>query len=104
MKRFAVGQKWVTEAAMYGKFWAEVVKTWCQGRRGTVVITDEQDNVLDTYVGIVTRFQASGEWQLAEQRHDCALQPPCEGAAVAEIVLFRRRSVPAAAKYRWPLS
>jgi hypothetical protein len=100
MKRFSVGQRWVNEDAMYGRFLGEVFDTSAKGQRGTVVITDDRGNVLDTYIGIVTRFQASGEWQLAEQRHDGALPPPCEGPAVAEIVLFRRRSDPAAAKYR----
>ena len=102
MKRFSVGQRWVNEDAMYGRFLGEVFDTSAKGQRGTVVITDDRGNVLDTYIGIVTRFQASGEWQLAEQRHGGALPPPCEGPAVAEIVLFRRRSDPAAAKYRWP--
>jgi hypothetical protein len=100
MKRFAVGQRWIAEAAMYGRFLGEVIDTSAKGQRGTVVITDDRGNVLDTYIGIVTKFQASGEWQLAEQRHDCALPPPCKGSAG----LFRRRSDPAAAKYRWPLS
>jgi hypothetical protein len=104
MRRFAVGQKWVAEAAMYGRFIGEVIDTSAQGQRGIVVITDDRGNVLDTYIGIVAKFQASGEWQLIEQEQDCALQPPCERAAVADIVQFRRRIAPAAVKDRWPLS
>jgi len=67
MKRFAVGQKWVSEDAGYGRFNAEVVETSNQGRRGTVVITDTQGNVLDIFSGTVSSFQASGKWQLIEE-------------------------------------
>jgi hypothetical protein len=67
MKRFAVGQKWVNEDATYGRFLGEVIETADQGRWGTVVITDDQGNVLDTYVGTAEAFQASGEWQLVEE-------------------------------------
>ena len=67
MKRFAVGQKWVNEDARYGKFNAEVIETANQGRRGTVVITDTQGNVLDIFSGTASSFQASGEWQLIEE-------------------------------------
>ena len=64
MKRFVIGQKWVNEDAMYGRFFGEVIETSDQGRRGTVVITDGQGNVLDTYNGSAATFQASGDWQL----------------------------------------
>jgi hypothetical protein len=101
MKRFAVGQKWVAEAAVYGRFLGEVIEISAEGRWGTVVITDDQGNVLDTCNGSAVAFQVSGEWQLTEQKHDCVLQPPCEGAAVAEIVLFTRRTAP---MDRWPAS
>ena len=67
MKRFAVGQKWVNEDATYGRFLGEVIETSTQGRWGTVVITDDQGNVLDTYVGTAEAFQASGEWQVVEE-------------------------------------
>jgi hypothetical protein len=67
MKRFAVGQKWVNEDARYGKFNAEVIETANQGRRGTVVITDTQGNVLDIFSVTASRFQDSGEWQLIEE-------------------------------------
>ena len=67
MKRFAVGQKWVNEDAMYGRFLGEVIEISAQGRWGTVVITDDRGNVLDTYIGTAEAFQASGEWQLVEE-------------------------------------
>jgi hypothetical protein len=67
MKRFVVGQKWVNEDAMYGRFFGEVIETSDRGRRGTVVITDGQGNVLDTYNGSAATYQASGDWQLIEE-------------------------------------
>ena len=66
MTRFSVGQKWVNEAGLYGRFFGEVIEIADQGQRGTVVITDGQGNVLDTYSGSADEFQASGEWQLIE--------------------------------------
>ena len=65
MMRFSVGQKWMNEADLYGTFFGEVIETSAQGRRGTVVITDDQGNVLDTYCGSAAAFPASGEWQLS---------------------------------------
>jgi len=38
-----------------------------EGRRGTVVITNDRGNVLDTFSGSAAAFQASGEWQLIEE-------------------------------------
>ena len=67
MTRFSVRQKWVNQHPKYGRFLGEVIETSAQGRRGTVVITDDQGNVLDTYIGTAEAFQASGEWQLAEE-------------------------------------
>jgi hypothetical protein len=67
MKQFAVGQKWVSEDAGYGSVNAEVIETSNQGRRGTVVITDDQGNVLDIFSRTAPSFQASGEWQLIEE-------------------------------------
>ena len=66
MNRFSVGQKWGNEDAMHGRFFGEVIETSAQGRSGTVVITDDRGNVLDTYIGTAAAFQASGEWQLIE--------------------------------------
>ena len=64
--RFLVGQKWINKDPIYGMFLGEVIETSAQGSRGIVVITDDRGNVLDTYNGSATSFQASGEWQLAE--------------------------------------
>ena len=65
--RFLVGQKWVNKDAIYGTFLGEVIEIVDEGRRGTVVITDDQGNVLDTFRGTAAGFQASGEWQLIEE-------------------------------------
>jgi hypothetical protein len=65
--RFLVGQKWVDNDAIYGTLLGEVIEIVDEGRRGTVVITDDQGNVLDTYCGSAVAFQASGEWQLIEE-------------------------------------
>jgi hypothetical protein len=59
--RFFVGQKWVNKDPVYGTFFGEVIETSAQGRRGIVVITDDQGNVLDAYRGSAAAFQASGE-------------------------------------------
>ena len=67
MKRFSVGQKWINEATLQDRFFGEVIETSDQRRRGTVVITDDHGNVLDTYCGSAVAFQASGEWQLIEE-------------------------------------
>ena len=50
----------------YGTFFGEVIEISTQGEWGTIVITDDQGKVLDTYVGTVATFLASGEWQLVE--------------------------------------
>ena len=65
--RFLVGQKWINKDPIYGTFFGEVMEISGEGRRGTVVITDDQGNVLDTYIGTAATFQASGEWQLIEE-------------------------------------
>jgi hypothetical protein len=67
MTRFCVGQKWINQHPKYGRFLGEVIEISAQGRWGTVVITDDQGNVLDTYIGTAEAFQASGEWQLIEE-------------------------------------
>jgi hypothetical protein len=45
MKRFSIGQKWVMTDPVFGNFFGEVIEISDEGRSGTVVITDEQDNV-----------------------------------------------------------
>jgi hypothetical protein len=64
---FSVGQRWLNNDAIHGRFLGEVIETSAQGECGTVVITDDQGKVLDTYIGPAAAFQASGEWQLAEE-------------------------------------
>jgi hypothetical protein len=65
--RFRVGQRWINQDPIYGTFVGEVIETSDRGRRGTVIITDEQGNVLDIFNGTSTAFHASGEWQLIEE-------------------------------------
>jgi hypothetical protein len=65
--RFSVGQKWRNDDAIFGPFFGEVIEISDQGRRGAVVITDDQGNVLDTYNGSAGTFQASDEWQLIDE-------------------------------------
>ena len=67
MKRLSVGQKWKTKDAVYGPFFGEVIETSDEGRWGTVVVTDHQGIVLDTYRGSAATFQVSREWQLIEE-------------------------------------
>ena len=67
MRPFSVGQKWRNDNTTHGLFFGEVIEASAQGRWGTVVITDDQGNVLDTYIGTAEAFQASGEWQLVEE-------------------------------------
>ena len=62
--RFSVGQNWVNKDTRDGRFFSEVMETSNQGRRGTVVITDDQGNVVDAFSGTAAAFQGSGEWQL----------------------------------------
>ena len=63
MKRFSVGQKWVMTDPVYGTFSGEVVNIFDECQSGTVVITDDQDNIVDTFTGRAADFQARGEWQ-----------------------------------------
>ena len=65
--RFLVGQKWINKDPIYGTFFGEVMEISGEGRRGTVVITNDRGNVLDTFSGSAEAFQASGEWQLIEE-------------------------------------
>jgi hypothetical protein len=67
MKRFFVGQKWVMADPVYGQFFGEIVEISDEGRSGTVVITDDRDEIVDTFTGSAGEFQASGEWQLIEE-------------------------------------
>lgn len=66
MKRFVRGQKWCSKGAVDGDLFAEVAQVSSNGLSGTVVITDAQDNVIDTFNGTVEQFQASGRWERLE--------------------------------------
>ena len=66
MPHFCVGQKWIAEDLIFGTFYGEAIEVWDGGRSGLVIITDNEDNVLDTFSGKAGRFQASGEWRPAE--------------------------------------
>jgi hypothetical protein len=37
------------------------------GASGMVIITNDQGNIVDTFIGSVAAFQASGEWLLMQQ-------------------------------------
>ena len=67
MKRFLIGQKWMMTDAVFGTFFGVVIETFHQGQSGSVIITDEHDNVVDTFTGSAADFEASGEWQSTEE-------------------------------------
>jgi hypothetical protein len=52
--------------ATFGTFFAEAIEVLEDGISGTVIITDEKGNILDTFTGTAAEFQASGEWRLLE--------------------------------------
>jgi hypothetical protein len=66
MEEFVVGQRWIMADAVFGIFIGEVSEVSEDGASGTVVISDDEGNEVDTFTGTVTEFQASGEWRLLE--------------------------------------
>jgi len=52
--------------ATFGTFFGEVIEVFEDGAAGTVLITGDQENEVDTFTGTVAEFQASGEWRLLE--------------------------------------
>jgi hypothetical protein len=66
MKRFSVGQKWVINDTVFGRFFGEVIEIFDEGESGIVIITNDQGEVLDSFRGSAADFQASGEWKLVE--------------------------------------
>ena len=44
----------------------EVIEVFEDSAAGTVLITGDQENEVDTFTGTVAEFQASGEWRLLE--------------------------------------
>ena len=68
MSDFSVGQKWVMADPVFGIFYGEVGEVSDDGLVVTVVITDDEGNDLDTFVGSAAEFRASGEWLLVGQK------------------------------------
>ena len=66
MLEFVLGQKWIMADATFGTFFGEVIEVFEDGAAGTVLITGDQENEVDTFVGTAAEFQASGEWRLLE--------------------------------------
>jgi hypothetical protein len=66
MLEFVLGQKWIMADATFGTFFGEVIEVFEDGAAGTVLITGDQENEVDTFTGTVAEFQASGEWRLLE--------------------------------------
>ena len=67
MQEFVLGQKWVIKDAVSGTFSGEVIEVFEDGAPGTVLITDDQGNEVDTFAGTAAEFQASGEWRLLDE-------------------------------------
>ena len=66
VKEFVLGQKWIMADATFGTFIGEGIEVFEDGAAGTVLITGDQENEVDTFTGTAAEFQASGEWRLNE--------------------------------------
>ena len=66
MEHFSVGQRWIARDAIFGTFFGEVIEVSDDGQSGIIIITDDRDNMLDTFSGSAADFQASGKWQVAD--------------------------------------
>jgi len=66
MQEFVLGQKWIMADALFGTFIGEVIEISEDWMSGSVLITDDQGNEVDTFTGSAAEFQASGEWRLLE--------------------------------------
>jgi len=64
MEKFYVGQKWIMSDSIFGTYFGEVIEIADDSASGTVIVTDDQGNIVDTFSGSASEFQASGEWQL----------------------------------------
>ena len=64
MEKFYVGQKWIMSDPIFGTYFGEVIEIADDSASGTVIVTDDQGNIVDTFSGSASEFQASGEWQL----------------------------------------
>jgi len=67
MSDFSIGQNWVLADPVFGIFYGEGVDVSDDGLSDTVVITDDEGNELDTFIGSTAEFRASGEWQVVGQ-------------------------------------
>lgn len=67
MEEFFLGQKWIMTDAVFGRFIGEVIEVSDDEVSGTVLITDEDGNEVDTFTGTAAEFQASGEWRLLQE-------------------------------------
>jgi len=64
MEEFFEGQRWVMSHTMCGTFYGDVIAVSDAGASGTVIITDDQGNVVDTFSGSAASFLVSAAWQL----------------------------------------
>ena len=67
MLEIALGQKWIMADATFGTFFAEAIEVLEDGISGTVIITDENGNRVDTFSGTAVEFHGSGEWRLLKE-------------------------------------
>ena len=67
MEEFVIGQKWIMTDPVFGTFIGKVIEVSEVGGAGTVLITDDEGNEVDTFAGTAADFQASGEWRLLEE-------------------------------------
>jgi hypothetical protein len=66
MEKFVLGQKWIMTDAVFGTFFGEVIEVSDHGASGTVLITNEEGEEIDTFTGAAVEFQASGQWRLLD--------------------------------------
>ena len=66
MVEFNHDQKWMMADAIFGTFFAEAVEVSDDGMLGTVIITDDKGNIVETFTGTASEFQACREWRLLE--------------------------------------
>ncbi|MBV9498480.1 MAG: hypothetical protein JO138_03815 [Acidobacteriaceae bacterium] len=64
MEEFREGQKWIMADPIHGTFYGEVIEVSDEGAVGTVIVTDDQGNIVDSFKGSAFAFQSSGEWRL----------------------------------------
>ena len=67
MLEFTLGQKWIMTDPTFGTFFAEAIEVLEDGISGTVIITDEKGNIVDTFTGTAAEFHASGKWRLVDE-------------------------------------